>query len=334
MTDKQKRAKRMEAEARANANIALAKYWGKADIALNLPAVPSLSLTLKGLETITRVRFEEGRAGDAITLDGRAATAKEAARVTKLLDQVRAKARLPFGAVVVTENRFPTAAGLASSASGFAALAAAAHHAAGLGDKPKVISAIARQASASAARSVYGGFVKLPAGKPGQATLSARQTFAEDHWDVRIVVAETVRGPKKVGSTEGMERSRRTSPFYASWVEAAPALCRRIERAVKARDLDALGPAMEQSTWAFHACAMASDPGIVYPAPATLRAIDAVKTMREDGLSVWATMDAGPHVKALCAAKDARRVAARLSRVEGVTKTRTCRPGPGVRVKA
>ncbi|MBX3247931.1 MAG: diphosphomevalonate decarboxylase [Myxococcales bacterium] len=321
------------AEATAHANIAVAKYWGKSDVALNLPAVPSISLTLDGLVTKTRVRFDESLKADQIMLDGRVATDKEAARVVELLDRVRAAAGMLLRAEVVSENRFPTAAGLASSASGFAALAGAAVAAAGLSWSEAQLSALARWSSASAGRSIFGGWAKLPAGKPGQATLAAKPLFGPDHWDVRLVVAETVKGPKKVGSTEGMERSRRTSPIYEAWVAGAPALTRRIERALAKRDLDGLGAAMEQSTYAFHACAMSASPSILYWQPGTLAALRTVETLREKGTSAWATMDAGPHVKVLCHAADAPKVRRALGATEGVTKTMIARPGAGLVVR-
>ncbi|MCB9635182.1 MAG: diphosphomevalonate decarboxylase [Sandaracinus sp.] len=240
--------KKRTARATARANIALAKYWGKSDVALNLPAVPSISLTLDGLVTTTTVTFDETLSADVLELDGRAASAKETARVTELLDRVRGAMKSPAFASVKSANRFPTAAGLASSASGFAALAGAAVHAAGLEWNDAKLSALARWSSASAGRSIFGGFSKLPAGKPGNAKLAAKALFGPDHWDVRIVVAEAAKGPKKVGSTEGMERSRTTSPLYDAWVEKAPAITSVIEKALKKKDtLDTRsGAAMER----------------------------------------------------------------------------------------
>jgi len=320
--------------ARACANIALAKYWGKNDLELNLPAVPSISMTLDGLVTKTRVRFDPSLEADVVHLDGRVASAAEAARVVELLERVRGLAKTSVFAEVHSENAFPTAAGLASSASGFAALSAAACKAAGLDFDEKRLSRIARRSSASAARSLFGGFVELPAGKPGNDRLEAKPLFGPEHWDVRIVVAVAAKGPKKVGSTEGMERSRLTSPFYDAWVSDAPRLARRVRKGLKDRDLELLGRAMEQSTLAFHACAIASDPGILYWQPATLAAFATVRRLRDEkGISVWATMDAGPHVKALCHAADARRVRAALKKTEGVLSTLVAKPGPGVSVK-
>lgn len=322
-----------EARAEAFANIALAKYWGKADVPLNLPAVPSISITLDPLRTETHVRFDPDLERDGFELDQVSAEEGERRRVEALLDQVRAEAGMTERARVVSRNHFPTAAGLASSASGFAALAAAARAAAGLDWDTKRISSLARQASASAARSVFGGFVELPAGEPGDADLAARPLFAEQHWDLCVVVAVTAEARKPVGSTRGMNHTRNTSPYYRPWVDAAPALAERVRAGVAHRDLPSLGAAMEQSTLAMHACAMAADPGILYWQPATLSAIHALRAAREqDGLQAWLTVDAGPHVKALCAESDVDHVKTLLDGTEGVLRTLVCRPGSGVKL--
>ncbi|HET9598001.1 MAG TPA: diphosphomevalonate decarboxylase, partial [Anaeromyxobacteraceae bacterium] len=143
----------MRVTARARANIALVKYWGKRDARLNLPVAGSLSLTLDRLHTTTSVAFDPALGGDAVLLDGRPAPAPFAARVTGFLDLVRERAGVRTGARVETANDFPTGAGLASSASGFAALALAATRAAGLDLAPPALSALARRGSGSAARS-------------------------------------------------------------------------------------------------------------------------------------------------------------------------------------
>jgi diphosphomevalonate decarboxylase len=324
----------VKARARARANIAFAKYWGKADVELNLPAVPSLSMTLDGLVTDTEVRFDPRLERDRVVLDEKRARASERARIVELLDRVRDLADLgDLHAHVDSVNHFPTAAGLASSASGFAALAAAATVAAGMKYDPRLVSRLSRRSSASAARSVYGGFVELGAGTPGDDRLAARRVKGPDHWDVRLVVALTAKGPKKVGSTAGMERSRRTSPIYDAWIEKAPLLARRIKTGLIAKNLSVLGPAMEQSTMAFHACAMSSDPPILYFRPATLSALDAIERLRDRGVEVYATMDAGPHVKALCHAADVRRVTSALKRADGVLGTLVQKAGDDLEVR-
>lgn len=320
------------ARATAHANIALAKYWGKSDVIHNLPAVPSISLTLEELVTETEVCFEPGRVHDEFVLDGRRATAHETKRAVALLDRVRSAAGIEYGARVTSYNRFPTAAGLASSASGFAALAAASTRATGREIDVAALSDLARRSSASAARSVFGGFVELAAGTPGQDALAAKPIAPPSHWDVRLLIAFTASGPKSVGSTEAMEHSRTTSPLYEAWVEAAPGWCKTVKRAIQCRDLEALGAAMEQSTLSFHCCAMTSQPSTLYWSPATVAALQTVAGLRADGVSVWSTMDAGPHVKALCEAEYAAYVYEALVQTPGVLRVLVATPGPGVQV--
>jgi diphosphomevalonate decarboxylase len=317
--------------ARARANIALAKYWGKSDRALNLPAVPSISMTLDPLLTETTVTLRSDLKSDELLLNGTPALGEELARATELLDRVRAEASLTLRARVESSNHFPTASGLASSASGFAALAAAARHAAGLPLDAAKTSALARQSSASAARSVFGGFVELPAGVPGDAKLAATELAPASHWPLRIVVAVTSEGRKAVGSTDGMTHTKLTSPYYEPWVTAAPALADHVRAGILARDLARVGRAMEQSTLAMHACALAADPGLLYFRPATLAAFACVRELRQDGRAeVYATMDAGPHVKALCHVSQLEIVSAALAATPGVLRVIHAEPGPGV----
>jgi diphosphomevalonate decarboxylase len=320
------------ARATARANIALAKYWGKADVDSNLPAVPSISLTLDELVTETEVSFDPAFQRDRFVLDGSPASGRRRERVVQLLDRVRARAGIRHKAIVASHNRFPTAAGLASSASGFAALAAAATKAAGLELQSSAISALARRSSASAARSIFGGFVELAAGAHGDDALSAIPLAPQTHWDVRLVIAITAKGPKTVSSTEAMERSRATSPYYDAWVGAAPGWAETIKRAITDRDLESLGVAMEQSTLAFHCSAITSRPSILYWGPGTIAVLHTVRELRAKGVAVWSTMDAGPHVKALCEAADAGRVREALERTPGVLRTLISSPGAGISV--
>jgi diphosphomevalonate decarboxylase len=321
------------ATALARANIALAKYWGKSDVALNLPAVPSISITLEPMRTETTVQFDESLRDDEVVLNGKVAEGKARTRAIKVLDQVRGIAKLPLKARVESANNFPTASGLASSASGFAALVAATWSAAGLErDNPRW-SAMARQASASAARSIYGGFVELPRGVPGDASLGAKVIAPPSHWDVRIVVAVANEGAKDVGSTEGMTLSEKTSPYYRAWVDCSDALTAEVREGILQKNLTKVGEAMEQSTLAMHACMMASRPGLIYFQPATLAALATVKRLRKEGIEVYATMDAGPHVKALCHASDADRVAAAFADTPMVLRTLIAHPGPDLEIR-
>lgn len=297
------------ATAIAHPNIALVKYWGKRDLALNLPAVSSLSLTLSGFETLTTVTW--GASRDGFRLDGVEASAKEAAKVMAFLDRLDPH-RPPC--VVESANSFPTGAGLASSASAFAALALAASAARGETDPDlRALSALARQGSGSACRSLWGGFVVWHKGERDDGTDSVGEPLApETHWDVAMVVGVVSTDKKAVGSTEGMERSRHTSPLYATWIEQAEDDVTEGISAVEARDLDRLGRVMEASTFKMHAVMQTSQPPLLYWQPGSVAALHAIWALREAGTSAWVTMDAGPQVKVLCRRADAAKVAEAL----------------------
>jgi len=327
----------MRATAVAHPNIALSKYWGKREHGHNLPAVPSLSVTLAGMTTTTTVAFDHALSADHFELDGEPAPAAAARRVTALLDRVRAAAGIEARAAVTSENDFPTAAGLASSASAFAALALAATSAAGLRWDSARVSDLARKSSVSAARSVFGGFVALSAGAaepPGEDELAAMPVAEPDHFPLRVIVAVTREGPKSTLSTEGMLHTQRTSPFYSAWVETAPALYARVRAAVLERDLHALGTTAEESALRMHAAAIAACPGLIYWAGATVEVMDEVRRLRAGGAAAYFTIDAGPHVKVLTTADLAPEVERALAQVKGVRRTILARPGGGARLRS
>ena len=320
------------ATAIAHPNIALAKYWGKRTFGHNLPSVPSLSVTLSGMQTVTTVSFDPSLARDELELNGATSAEGPRGRASGLLDRVRAASGTKEFARVSSSNDFPTASGLASSASAFAALAVAASHAAGLARDEAALSDLARRTSVSSARSVFGGFAELPRGEEGDEVLSARAVAPPEHWDIAVVVAVTREGPKDVGSTEGMLHTQRTSPYFDGWVARAPSVFDRVKQAVLSRDLEGLGAAAEESALAMHAAAMAACPAIVYFTGATVEAVLQVKRLRLEKIAAYATIDAGPHVKVICEGAQAERVAERMREVPGVLRTIVTRPGGVARV--
>jgi diphosphomevalonate decarboxylase len=323
--------------ARAGTNIALVKYWGKRDAALNLPAAGSLSLTLANLGSETSVRFAAGAGNpdgsDRVLLGGTEADEPFAKRVRKFLDLVRARAGIALPAQVSTTNTVPTAAGLASSAAGFAALALAASQAAGLRLSPAELSELARRGSGSAARSIFGGFSEMAAGTRGDGSDAiAHPILDENAWDIRMCVAITSEGKKAIGSTSAMERTAQTSPYYRGWIDSVAVDLDEARAAIADRDLSRLGFVAERSALRMHACALSADPHILYWNPATLAAIATVKSLRTDGIPAFFTIDAGPHVKVLCAAPDAPKVEAALARTPGVMRVLVLAPGPGAHI--
>jgi len=298
-----------EARAIAHPNIALIKYWGKRDIPLNLPAVSSLSVTLDTFTTDTRVWWDTTE--DEVVVNDTVLQDKAATRVHRFLDRIAGADRPRCR--VVSHNNFPTAAGLASSASAFSALALAASAAAGASLDPVDLSRLARQGSGSACRSIWGGWVRWDKGAHRDGRDSHGVPIApRDHWDLSVVVAVVGSGPKPIGSTAGMVRTQQTCPLYPGWVDSAEADVREAEDALAERDLDRLGAAMERSTYKMHATMIATWPPVRYWRPRTLMVLEAIEKLRAEGISAWSTMDAGPNVKVLCARADVPAVQAAI----------------------
>jgi diphosphomevalonate decarboxylase len=304
--------------ARAGANFALIKYWGKADAALNVPAVGSISITLAALATETTVALDPDLAGDELTLNGRRRD-EDVAKISACLDLLRRQAGVDTRARVSSSNNFPTGAGLASSASGFAALVIAAEAALGLALSPRERSIVARQGSGSAARSIFGGFVEMHAGTAADGHDSfAEPLLGSSEWPLEVVIAVTAKGEKEVGSRSGMTRSATSSPYYAAWVAEQPPDLAAARAAIRARDFAALAELAEHNCLKMHAAAMAARPPLVYWNGATVECLHAVRRLRAGGVPVFFTIDAGPQLKAVCAPGARLDVEAALRAVPGV----------------
>ena len=321
----------MQASAQAQPNIALVKYWGKKDLRHNLPAVGSISITLDVPRTHTRVKFSEDLEGDQFLLNGKPQPAM-LNRVSACLDNLRALADCSLHARVDSDNDFPTGAGLASSASGFAALVVAGASALGLDLDTQQLADLARRGSGSAARSLLGGFVELSLpGADGQST-PVRSLCAAHEWPLSVAIAITSSGTKPVSSTEGMERSRLTSPYYPAWVSSSEDDLAHARRAISARDFLALAQVSEFSCLKMHALAMASEPGLLYFNGATVECLHRIRTLRTRGVPVFFTVDAGPQVKAVCLPEALEQVGQALADVPGVQEIIRCGLGAGARL--
>ena len=317
------------AEARAGANFALIKYWGKADARLNVPAVGSISITLDALWSETKVELDSKLAADEFSLNGRTRL-EEQGKVSACLDLLRARARVNTRARITSRNNFPTGAGLASSASGFAALVTAGTAALGLDLSPRERSIVARQGSGSAARSVFGGFVEMHAGTAPDALDSFAEPLLDAAaWPLEVVIAVTAKGEKDVGSSSGMTRSATSSPYYPAWVAGQPADLATARTAIEGRDFAALAEVAEHNCLKMHAAAIAANPPLVYWNGATVECLHAVRKLRAGGVPVFFTIDAGPQVKAVCLPSARSQVEAALRELPGVVELLTSRLGPG-----
>ncbi len=313
----------MRATARAQPNIALIKYWGKRDSGLNLPAVGSISITLESLFTEMRVGFEPGLERDRLTVDGDEA-ADLLPRLSRCLDVLIGLDR--EHALIDSRSNFPIAAGLASSSSSFAALTLAAAKAAGLGLDRRQLARMAGRASGSAARSMYGGFVEL---SNHADRIELECLLDRDTWPLSVVVAITTDSPKPVGSSEAMEISRRTSPFYGRWLETQQDDIDACRAAIGSRDFERLAATAEHNCLKMHSVMWASRPPLVYWNHATLECMRCVRALQADGVAVFFTIDAGPQLKAVCLPEHTARVREALEATSGVVDLRITGLGAG-----
>ncbi len=318
----------------AHSNIALAKYWGKRDVKRNLPSVGSLSMTLSSLSTRTTVVRDGTLENDSIYLGDSPAPPSFATRASRFLDLIRELADVHDSLRVTTENNFPTGAGLASSASGFAALTLAACHALGLELDDRALSRIARVGSGSAARSLFGGFVEWHRGEAEDGSDSYAESIAPaEHWDVRMLVVITSEDAKSHSSTDGMNLTRDTSPYYAAWVRDSDTILPAMRQAVLDRDLTRVGELMEASCLRMHAVMLSATPGLLYWNGATVELIHAVRALRSEGIEAYFTIDAGPQVKVLCRPSDAKTLARRLGTLNGVKEILGAGVGPSAQLE-
>ncbi|NQG20049.1 diphosphomevalonate decarboxylase [Streptococcus suis] len=317
--------------ARAHTNIALIKYWGKRDKQLFLPMNSSLSLTLDAFYTDTKVIFDSDLTADEFYLNGILQDSKEILKISRFLDLFCEYIGERTFARVESLNFVPTAAGLASSASAFAALTLATATALGLNLSREELSTLARRGSGSSTRSLFGGFVEWDMGT-GSADSMAHPIDDAD-WDIGMIVLAVNTGQKKIASREGMDHTVATSPFYQAWVDTAKEDLQAIKQAIADRDFEQVGQITEHNGMKMHATTLSANPPFTYWSADSLLAQEAVRQVREEsGLSAYMTMDAGPNVKVLCRASQMAELVDGLSQYLPKEKIITSLPGPAAYV--
>lgn len=321
----------MKATAKAHSNIALIKYWGKRDESLFLPMNSSLSITLDKFYTKTTVRFCSDLNEDIFILNGMIANEIETRKVSKFLNHIRAISGKNIHAVIQSMNKLPTASGFASSASGFAALAAAAAKAIGLDLSKTSLSRLARQGSGSACRSIFGGYVEWKKGESEDGMDSYGIPLeGKQNWNISILSVLLTAGPKQVSSREGMKRVVETSPLYSSWVKEAEKDLLLAKEAIMERNFKKLGEVAEANALKMHATTLVANPPFSYWSGDTLRVMGTVQMLRNSGIEAYFTVDAAPNVMVLCKPENEKIVSDTLSSIPSVRQVYSCRPGPGV----
>lgn len=328
-----------KATVRSPSNIAFIKYWGAKDLKRAIPANSSISMTLESCYSRCSVEHvDDGSSEHEIywrpsqdVTEFAEAPPSFAARVRHHLDTLRRLTDCGGRFRVATENSFPAAAGLASSASGFSALTLATLGALDLDYPVAKRSELSRlSGSGSASRSVLGGYVEWPEDGPGDggAECYAVQLATADDWPLANVIALVQTGPKTTSSLDGHRRAR-SSPYWRTRQRRLPARLAAVRRAIEARDFDLLGPVVEAEAIDLHCVAMTSHPPVFYWQPATLTVLEAVRQLRADGVAAWSTMDAGANVHVICQPADADTVADKLGAIESVERIIRDRVGSG-----
>ncbi|HHJ3974337.1 TPA: diphosphomevalonate decarboxylase [Enterococcus faecium] len=319
-------------KARAYTNIALIKYWGKKNEELILPMNNSLSLTLDAFYTETEVIFSDSYMVDEFYLDGTLQDEKATKKVSQFLDLFRKEAGLSLKASVISQNFVPTAAGLASSASGLAALAGACNTALKLGLDDLSLSRFARRGSGSACRSIFSGFVEWEKGHDDLSSYAKpvpSDSFEDDLAMVFVLINDQ---KKEVSSRNGMRRTVETSSFYQGWLDSVEGDLYQLKQAIKTKDFQLLGETMERNGLKMHGTTLAAQPPFTYWSPDSLKAMDAVRQLRKQGIPCYFTMDAGPNVKVLVENSHLSEVQETFTKLFSKEQVITAHAGPGIAI--
>ncbi len=332
----------MKSTCSAHPNLALIKYWGKSDSQLNIPASPSIGISLEAFRSTTLIstgNYENQKSDEAVGTSAASSGAKISWRVRidgELYNPLRyadffADTALHYGGgdihvEVESSNNFPTAAGLASSAGGFAALAGAVDSALKLNLDQNGISALARRGSGSASRSVYGGFVQLDRG-----AFHAVQLHDRDFWpQLRCLIVQLRSAAKAISSRTGMETSRKSSPFYKAWIADSLLLAPEARQALAEKNLRALGPMMRRSYLRMFSTMFSCEDPFIYWEADSLLIIKTAEELRRQGVDVYETMDAGPQVKLITTEEFLPRVESALREIDMERSTTPSAVGGGL----
>ena len=289
-------------------------------------------MNLSDCLTTTTVEFRDGLTSDEVFIDGLRIEGAGWDRVRFVLDEVRRMAKIDLFATVTSKNNFPSDAGIASSASGFSALALAASRAAGIKASQKGLSILARLGSGSACRSIPDGFTLWKRGRSDGSSY-AIQIAKPAFWDLRDIVVVVSKEKKKAGSTEG-HAAAISSPYFKARLTRLPVRIKKLKQALLKRDFEIFGRILEEEAIDLHVIAMTSKPPIFYWNKGTMEVMRAVHKIRERGIGCYFTMDAGPNVHVLCLGKDELKIKRILGRLQDILFLIFNKAGRGARIAA
>lgn len=290
----------MKKTAWAPVNIALIKYWGKKDKKLNLPYNSSISVNLSNLYTITTVEFSQKYKENEVLINGERDD-KETQRVINHIERIKELKKTKMKAKIVSQNNFPKGVGIASSASGFAALTLGATSALCLSLNQRKLSILARLGSGSACRSIPSGFVEWQAGDNNHSF--AKTIFPQDYWSIKIATLIFETQPKEVSSSQGHLLAE-TSPFFKSRLENINRKINNLKKAIEKRNFVKFGEIIEQEALELYAIMLTSNPPLIYWEGETLAFVKKIFWLRKNGFFVFFTIDAGPNIHLFYLKKD------------------------------
>jgi len=318
------------ATAIAHPNIAFIKYWGNRDEYLRLPQNGSISMNLEELSTRTMITFDPSLPRDIFDLNGTRQSGESLQRVTNHLNIIRGLRGFSMHAHIMSENNFPSDAGIASSASAFAALTLAAVSALGIEMSEKDLSRLARRGSGSACRSIPGGFVEWYRGNTDVDSFAV--SIADpSYWDLADCIAIVDTGHKKVGSSQGHALAK-SSPLQDARVLDTDRRIDICKQAIHHRDFTALAEVIELDSNLLHAIMMTSRPPLYYWLPQTLEIMRSVQNWRKTGTPAAFTIDAGPNVHIICESNSGEFIQHQLSKIPGVREVLVAHPGGKTRL--
>jgi len=322
--------KMLIATAETTPNIAVVKYWGKENDEKNIPYFSSLSFTMdRQLLTRSTIAFSPEFKEDEAWLNGKKLDEKKLAEIQKSIKQLREKAKTSWKFKLVSKNFFPTAAGMASSASGFAALVLAADKALGTSEPKKELSKIARLISGSACRSLYGGFVEWQKGEKEDASdCFSYQIADEKHWPELVnIIAIIDTNEKKILSRAGMQITAKTSKLYPAHVNDNTRLVNEMKDAVLKRNFEKFGELTMQASNRLHSIMLDTYPPIKYLNDTSWEVIAKVHDLNDKKIIAAYTFDAGPNAHVYTLEKYKNEVKEMLSKIPGVQSTMECKVG-------
>lgn len=315
LKDQPKQPEQASGSAFAPSNIALCKYWGKRDSILNLPVTSSLSISLGKYGTFTKINSEISLKQDIVFLNGSPCSSETPffKRLVSFLDLFRNPQDIRFK--IETETNLPIAAGLASSASGFAACVKALAELYGWNLTPQILSMFARLGSGSACRSLWHGFVEWEKGEDPNGMDSLGKMLDNTWESLRLGLLILDPQQKNQSSREAMKITTSTSEFYKSWPGLVEKHLAQIKRAIQDQDFQTLGETSEANALAMHALMLSAKPPIVFTQSATIEAWHQVWNLRKQGMNIYFTQDAGPNIKLIFLAEDTEAVLNAFSNV-------------------